>query len=198
MTETKPSCYIIAGPNGAGKTTFALRYLPDAEACRNFVNADMIAAGLSPLMPEREKVAASRLFLKEVRSFIAKRESFSFETTLSGRTYLRLIHKLQADGWKVILFYLWLPSVEFSIARVAERVRHGGHHIPKADIQRRFPRSISNLIHEYAPICDAVICLDNTTIPSLIFSQDNDGMAVANQARYQQIIQEADHARTNP
>lgn len=198
MTDMQPTCYIIAGPNGAGKTTFALRYLPSAEACRNFVNADMIAAGLSPLAPEREKLGASRLFLKEIQSFIARRESFSFETTLSGRSYLRLVQSLRADGWRVVLFYLWLPSSEFSIARVAERVRHGGHHIPKADIQRRFPRSISNLIHEYAPVCDAVICLDNTTIPALIFSQDSGGITVANQAPYQRIIQEAEHARRNP
>jgi len=194
MTDTQPTCYIIAGPNGAGKTTFALRYLPDAEACRNFVNADMIAAGLSPLAPDRENIAASRLFLKEIRTFITKRESFSFETTLSGRTYLRLIRNLQADGWQVILFYLWLPSVNFSMERVAERVRHGGHHIPEADIRRRFPRSLSNLMREYVPVCDSVICLNNTAIPSLIFRRDQDGMEILDETRYQKMLQEIEHA----
>lgn len=145
MADAQPTCYIIAGPNGAGKTTFALHYLPNVVACRNFVNADMIASGLSPLAPEQEKITASRLFLSEIHAFITKRETFSFETTLSGRSYLRLIQILKVDDWRVILFYLWLPSVEFSVARVAERVSHGGHHIPTEDIQRRFPRSLSIL-----------------------------------------------------
>ncbi len=115
-----PVCTIIAGPNGAGKTTFALRYLPQLTQCRNFVNADLIAAGLSPLSPEREWLAASRLLLQAVRRYIARREDFAFETTLSGKTYLHLIRSLLKVGWRVELYYLWLPSVEMSIERVVE------------------------------------------------------------------------------
>jgi len=112
---THPLCSIIAGPNGAGKTTFALSYLPEYAHCRNFVNADLIASGLSPLSPEREWLAASRLFLQEIENYITRREDFAFETTLAGRTYLRLIRRLLADGWRVELYYLWLPSMEMSI-----------------------------------------------------------------------------------
>lgn len=146
---TQPTCSIIAGPNGAGKTTFALTYLPEATDCRNFVNADMIAAGLSPLSPDRDWLAASRLFLEEVRQYIARRDDFAFETTLSGKTYLRLIQQLLGDGWQVKLYYLWLPSIEMSIERVAERVAHGGHNIPHESIIRRYPRSIANLLDHY-------------------------------------------------
>lgn len=89
-----PTCWIIAGPNGAGKTTFALDYLPTEENCTNFINADLIAAGLAPLEPRRELLAASRIFLTEIKSHIEKRESFGFETTLSGRGYLRLINQV--------------------------------------------------------------------------------------------------------
>ncbi len=176
-----PICTIIAGPNGAGKTTFALTYLPETADCRNFVNADLIAAGLSPLSPERERVAASRLFLSEIRQYINRREEFAFETTLSGKTYLKLIRELLADSWQVRLFYLWLPSVEMSLERVAERVAHGGHDIPRADIVRRYPRSITNLLEYYSPLCSSTICLDNSgPAPEVIFVQDANGRVVEN------------------
>lgn len=122
-----PTCTIIADPNGAGKTTFALEYLPNVAQCSRFINADLIAAGLSPLAPEREMIAANRLFLREIEEAIERRADFAFETTLSGRSYLKLINRLQADGWQVDLLYLALPSVEMSKLRVAERVKHGGH-----------------------------------------------------------------------
>ncbi len=185
----QPICTIIAGPNGAGKTTFALSYLPEVAGCRNFVNADMIAAGLSPLSPEREWLAASRLFLKEIEQYIRQREDFAFETTLSGKTYLRLIRRLLADGWRVELYYLWLPSIELSIERVAERVFHGGHDIPQASIVRRYPRSIENLLIHYTPLCSSTICLDNSrTIPEVIFVQDGTCRTVENSDLYQQLL----------
>ena len=133
-----PTCWIIAGPNGAGKTTFALEHLPQVAACVRFINADLIAAGLSPLAPERELLAASRIFLGEIAQCIGSREDFAFETTLAGRSYLRLVERLRADGWRVELIYLALPSTEMSKQRVAERVAHGGHNIPAADIARAF------------------------------------------------------------
>ena len=141
----QPVCWIIAGPNGAGKTTFALEFLPKIANCHKFVNADLIAAGLSPLSPESELLSASRLFLKEIQANIVFRKDFAFETTLSGRGYLRLIKRLKKEGWQVELLYLALPSVELSKLRVLERVEHGGHNIPVKDIERRFPRSLSNL-----------------------------------------------------
>ncbi len=139
-----PTCWIIAGPNGAGKTTFALDYLPQVVGCLRFINADLIAAGLSPLAPERQAATAGRLFLREMAAAHKAGESFAFETTLSGRGYLKLIRELRAGGWQVELIYLALPSVEMSRLRVTERVAHGGHAIPDVDIVRRFPRSLHN------------------------------------------------------
>ena len=107
----QPVCWIIAGPNGAGKTTFALNFLPAFAHCRNFINADMIASGLSPLNPDAMAITAGRLFLKEMRHYIHKRESFGLETTLSGKSYLSIIQTLKQNGWRIELYYLWLPSI---------------------------------------------------------------------------------------
>lgn len=167
-----PICWIIAGPNGAGKTTFALEYLPTMTGCRNFINADLIAAGLSPLDPAREQVAASRLFLREIEQCISKREDFAFETTLAGRGYLHLIDRLQREGWLVELVYLALQDVAMSTLRVAERVAHGGHNIPTKDIARRFPRSLRNLLTEYSGLADRTRCFMNSANnPVPIFEQ---------------------------
>ena len=132
-----PICYIIAGPNGAGKTTFALRYLPEIVACRNFINADEIARGLSPLNSEHALLPAGKLFLRMINQKIAIRENFSFETTLSGRSYLPKIRQWRADGWKIVLFYLYIPDIQFSALRVRQRVEQGGHNIMMEDIVRR-------------------------------------------------------------
>ncbi len=184
----KPLCAIIAGPNGVGKTTFALSYLTEVAHCHNFVNADLIAAGLSPLSPEREWLAASRLFLREIEQYITVREDFAFETTLAGRTYLHLIRRLLADGWRVELYYLWLPSVQMSIERVAERVSHGGHDIPREAIVRRYPRSINNLLNHYAPLCSTTICIDNSgENPEVIFIQDTKGRSIENPFLFKQL-----------
>ena len=170
-----PTCWIIAGPNGAGKTTFALEFLPEVAQCTYFINADLIAAGLSPLAPERELLAASRIFLAEIQQRIGQREDFSFETTLAGRSYLRLIKQLQADGWRVELIYLALPNSEVSRLRVAERVAHGGHNIPAKDIERRFPRSLSHLLYEFSPLVDQCQCyLNADEEPQLIFEQQGE------------------------
>lgn len=188
-----PICWIIAGPNGAGKSTFALEFLPSLAGCQNFVNADLIAAGLSPLAPERELIAASRLFLREIESYVAVRESFAFETTLSGRTYLRLIERLKGEGWRVELFYLALPSVELSKLRVAERVAHGGHNIPLADIERRFPRSVYNLLHVYGSVVSRVQCFYNAgPTPELIFEQRRDARRIINDALFTLLQQESE------
>ena len=183
---TLPICTIVAGPNGAGKTTFALTYLTDAGRSRNFVNADLIAAGLSPLAPDREAIEAGRLFLREVQRFIADRESFAFETTLSGRSYLRMIHELIADGWDVHLVYLWLPSVAVCRERVAERVTRGGHDIPAATIERRYFRSVQNLLNLYSSACTATICYDNSqSLPHAIFTQTCDVRSIHDVARFE-------------
>jgi predicted ABC-type ATPase len=183
-----PTCWIIAGPNGAGKTTFAMEYLPKVAGCTHFINADLIAAGLSPLAPERELIAASRIFLHEIEERIEQRDDFAFETTLAGRTYLRLIERLQRDGWQVELVYLALSSVEMSKLRVAERVAHGGHNIPIRDIERRFPRSLHNLLNDFSHRVDRCICFMNDgEIPVLVFEQDSETRDILHEDYYQTL-----------
>jgi predicted ABC-type ATPase len=166
------TCRIIAGPNGVGKTTFALDYLPRFTPCRQFINADLIAAGLAPLAPEQQLLTASRLFLAEIEHCIEARQDFAFETTLAGRSYLKLIKRLQAQDWQMQLIYLALPSTEMSRLRVAERVAHGGHNIPVTDIRRRFPRSLYNLLHVFAVLTDQTRCFMNDgDQPELVFMQ---------------------------
>ena len=188
-----PTCWIIAGPNGAGKTTFALEYLPKTAGCSNFINADLIAAGLSPLAPERELMAASRIFLCEIEERVEREEDFAFETTLAGRSYLRLIERLHDSGWQVELIYLALPSVELSKLRVAERVAHGGHKIPLADIDRRFPRSLYNLLHLFSYRVDHCVCFMNDgSAPVLIFEQHGTIRNISNEDYFQILLNEAD------
>lgn len=169
-----PVCWIIAGPNGAGKTTFALKFLPEVAGCRYFVNADLIAAGMSPLAPERELVTASRLYLAEVERHIAARHDFALETTLAGRSYLQLMLRLKQAGWRVELVYLALPSMEMSKLRVAERVAHGGHDIPLAAIERRFSRSLAHLFSLSPSHADQIRCfLNSGNAPIPVFIQRN-------------------------
>lgn len=155
-----PRCLIIAGPNGAGKTTFALKYLPIL-GIHNFANADEIARGLSPLDVSRAQGKAGRLYLQQIEDFIEAREDFAFETTLSGLSYLRLIERLQCDGWEVGLYYLALHDVEVSRARVKERVQAGGHAIPNDAIDRRYGKSLRNLLYRYSMKVDRCFCYIN-------------------------------------
>ncbi len=186
-----PTCWIIAGPNGAGKTTFALEYLPSVAHCRRFINADLIAAGLSPLAPAQQLLAASRLFLREIEDCITACQDFAFETTLAGRTYLKLIRRLQADGWRVELIYLALPSAEMSRLRVAERVAHGGHNISAEDIARRFPRSLHNLFHLFAPQVDQTRCFMNSgKNPELVFQQNDAQRLVFHPELFDSLLKE--------
>jgi predicted ABC-type ATPase len=183
-----PRCLIIAGPNGAGKTTFALEYLPNEARIMRFINADMIASGLSPFAPEKEAAAAGRLFLAEVEARIPAQEDFAIETTLSGRGYLKLIDRLRIFGWSVELFYLALPDVSLSKRRVAERVAHGGHNIPIIDIERRFPRSLHNLLTRYRMRVDRCVCfMNDDDRVDKVFEQCGDDFVIVNQALYEHI-----------
>ena len=146
---------IIAGPNGAGKTTFARSFLPEEAQCPRFINADLIAAGLSPFAPEAAAFRAGRLMLEEMAGCVRKGESFAFETTLSGLSYLSRIREWRAKGYHVSLFFLSLPDAETAIARVAERVRQGGHHVPEGVIRRRFIAGLRNMEQWYKFAVDA-------------------------------------------
>lgn len=164
MMDGARKVIIIAGPNGAGKTTFAREFLPNEADCPVFVNADLIAAGLAPFAPESAALQAGRLMLQALARHFANRESFSFETTLSGRAYLRHIRNWQAAGYRVKLIFLQLDSPEVAIARVAQRVSQGGHHIPTGTIRRRFAAGLDNFKRIYAPQVDAWALYDNTGV----------------------------------
>ena len=135
---------IIAGPNGAGKTTFAREFLPNEAGCPIFINADLIAAGFSPFQPELAAIKAGRLMLAEIAQHAKRGDNFAFETTLSGRSYIKLIRQWRGDGYFVMLFFLCLASPEEAIARVTERVAQGGHHVPDNVIRRRFTAGLQN------------------------------------------------------
>ncbi len=167
--EDAPRVIIIAGPNGAGKTTFAREFLPREAACPVFVNADLIAAGIAPFAPENAALRAGRLMLEELSHHFAAGISFAFETTLSGRGYLRLIKEWKAAGYQVKIIFLQLASADEAVARVAQRVKQGGHNIPEEVIRRRFAAGKNNFEKLYAPRVDAWALYDNAgSVPVLI------------------------------
>lgn len=153
---------IIAGPNGAGKTTFARDFLPNEAHCPDFINADLIAAGLSPFRPEAAAVRAGRLMLKEIATRIEASSSFALETTLSGLAYAQAIPRWQAAGYHVTLMFLTLPSAEMAVMRVAARVAQGGHNIPEDVIRRRFDAGLRNFHGLYKSLANAWILYDNS------------------------------------
>lgn len=153
---------IIAGPNGAGKTTFAREFLPNEAHCQIFINADLIAAGLSPFNPESVSIKAGKIMLKIIKETVKSGESFAFETTLSGITYTHAIPEWQIQGYQVKLIFLSLPNVETAIARVAERVLQGGHHIPEDIIRRRFLSGLINFNNCYKMLVDSWMHFDNS------------------------------------
>ena len=153
---------IIAGPNGAGKTTFARSFLPVEAGVPRFINADAIAAGLAAFAPETVAIRAGRLMLAEIGLCVERGESFAFETTLSGQTYLRHISAWRALGYHVSLIFLSLPSAETAIERVASRVRQGGHNIPSDVIRRRFAAGLKNFHGQFKHAVDDWALYDNT------------------------------------
>ena len=157
-----PKIVIIAGPNGAGKTTFARAFLPQEAQCPRFINADLIAAGLSPFAPEAAAIKAGRLMLQEIAACVARRESFAFETTMAGQVYLRHIEDWRQLGYYVSVVFLSLPTVEMAVARVAERVRQGGHDIPEHVIRRRFISGRMNFDAQYRAAVDDWALYDNS------------------------------------
>jgi predicted ABC-type ATPase len=153
---------IIAGPNGAGKTTFAREYLLKEAHCPDFVNVDLIAAGLSPFDPDRAAIRAGRIMLGEIERRVRKGESFAFETTLSGHVYARMIPQWRTQGYQVRLIFLSLPSPEIAIARVATRVAQGGHNVASAVVRRRFDAGLRNFRDVYMRLVDHWWWYDNS------------------------------------
>jgi predicted ABC-type ATPase len=158
---TPPICYVIGGPNGAGKTSAALRILPQL-GCLAYVNADAIAAALSPFQPEKSAIEAGRMMLSRIHDLAAQQKTFAFESTLASRSFAPFLKQRKADGYQIVLLYFYLASPELAIARVRARVAAGGHHIPEADIRRRYERSLNNLNSLYLPLVDAWEIYDNS------------------------------------
>lgn len=170
----KKKIVIIAGPNGAGKTTFAKEFLPYEADCPDFINADLIAAGISPFDPDRAAIRAGRLMLFEIKRRIVRGESFAFETTLSGRYYASLILDWRKAGYHVKLIFLNLPNPELAIARVAARVSQGGHHVPEPVVRRRFDSGLKNFHDIYQRLVNSWALYDNSSQqPRLITTGDN-------------------------
>ena len=162
MAEERPQLQIIAGPNGSGKTTFVRDFLPRFVQVKNFVNADMIAAGLSPFAPEAAALTAGRLVLAEIRRLADQHADFAFETTLSGRTYESLIRQFREQGYLIYLYFLWLPEMEMNLERIVKRVAQGGHNVPEDDVRRRYRRGIANFLNVYRQLTDYWIVFDNS------------------------------------
>lgn len=188
----QPQLYVIAGPNGSGKTTFAMRFLPEeAQSCR-FVNVDLIAAGLSPFNPDEVATGAGRIFLGTIHELAAGRVDFGFETTLSGRTHAALLADLRKSGYRITLFFLWLPSVDLALKRIAERVERGGHDVPAHVVRRRFGRGVRNLFDVYKALCDVIIIFDNSRdFPRTVAGMNGPRVEIADHATYARILQEA-------
>jgi predicted ABC-type ATPase len=173
VTSRMPLIVVLAGPNGAGKSTCAPYLLKDALAVDEFVNADTIAQGLSAYRPEAAAVTAGRVMLERLRTLAGLRRDFAFETTLSGRSHARWLRDLQTAGYRTHLVFLSLPSAELAVARVADRVRRGGHDVPDAAVRRRFAAGLRNLFSVYMDVVDAWTIYDNADIvsPHLIASR---------------------------
>ena len=166
--------YIIAGCNGAGKTTASFTILPEIWHCKEFVNADEIARGLSPLNPESVAMQAGRIMLERIDELLERGQSFSIETTLATRSYVQLVKHAKASGYTVTLLFFWLNSPEVAIRRVAKRVSEGGHNIPTDVIRRRYRLGLSNFFNLYKDLVDTWALVDNASNPRQVVATDEE------------------------
>lgn len=179
--------YIIAGCNGAGKTSASISILPQILDCKEFVNADEIAKGLSPFNPESVAIEAGRLMLQRINVLLEGGNSFSIETTLSTKSYKSLIERAKDKGFYIQLLFFWLPSPEYAEKRVAQRVREGGHNIPTDVIHRRYWAGIKNLFEIYIPIVDSWMLIKNTKSREIIAKRDEVTDLIFNEKLYNKI-----------
>ena len=166
-----PNLYIIAGCNGAGKTTASYTVLPEMLNCKEFVNADEIARGLSPFQPDKAAIDAGKIMLRRIKELIKQQVDFSFETTLSARHFVSLIKTAQQQVYFVTLVFFWLNSTDLAIQRVKMRVSEGGHNIPHDTIKRRYKMGVTNLIKLYIPVCDYWMVINNSVSPFQLIAE---------------------------
>ncbi len=181
--------YIISGCNGAGKTTASYTVLPEILDCREFVNADEIARGLSPFNPQGVAIEAGRLMLQRIEELLERNATFSIETTLATRSYLNLVHRAQRQSYRVSLLYFWLNSPELAMQRVAERVSKGGHDIPETVIRRRYKAGMNNLFKLFMPAVDYWAIYDNSSVDRIKIATGrlNEPPTVCNKELYEKI-----------
>jgi predicted ABC-type ATPase len=154
--------------------TFARKFLPQYVECLEFVNADFIAGGLSPFAPERAAIHAGRLVLEQIHSLVERGVDFGFETTLSGKTYVKVLEEVNKRGYLIHIFFLWISDVELALERIRLRVRNGGHHIPEDVVRRRFIRSLPNFLRIYKPLANSWVIFDNSgDIPRMIAFEES-------------------------
>lgn len=188
--------YIVAGCNGAGKTTASFTILPEIIECKEFVNADEIAKGLSPFQPEKVALEAGRIMLGRINELLGNDESFAFETTLATRSYKSKIEKAQQKGYTVTLLFFWLQSVELAKERVRIRVLEGGHHIEAHVIGRRYYKGIRNLFDIYLPLVDGAFIFDNSMGKHELLAQKTiDGQfTIINHTTFNELKKQYDHS----
>lgn len=180
--------YIIAGPNGSGKTTFATTFLPEYAKCDRFINADLIAYGLSPFSPQQVAIKSGKLVLEQIKEYSEVGVDFGFETTMSGMTYLKYFKMLKDKRYKIHVFFLWIPSSQLAIARVKDRVAQGGHNVPVVDIKRRFERSTEKFFKQYRLLADKWILFNNAeSKPRIIAKKQNAHIDVIDQELFDTI-----------
>ncbi len=168
-TAHAQNLFMIGGPNGAGKTTSAFSMMPELIHCEEYVNADAIAASLSPFKPESISIKAGKLMLGRIYELADQNVSFAFETTVASRTFINLIKKCKADGYAINILYVWLCHPDLAVQRVSSRVEKGGHQIEESVIRRRYLRSMNNLMNLYMPLADRWSIVDNSALePTLI------------------------------
>jgi predicted ABC-type ATPase len=180
--------YVVAGPNGSGKTTFASTFLPEYARCMRFINADLIAKGLSPFDPERAAFQAGKIVLNQIQEYSRAGMDFGFETTLSGLTYRKLFRHLKDIGYSLHIYYLWIPSVGLAVMRIKERFRSGGHWVPERDVRRCYTRSLKNVYSVYGPLADTWEIFNNAGItPQLIATMNVGDITVVDEGLYDKI-----------
>jgi predicted ABC-type ATPase len=186
--------YLIAGANGSGKTTFAREFLPQFVHCREFLNADLMAEGLSPFEPETAAFRAGRLLLERIKELAAEKKDFGFETTLAGKSYANTLRQMKEQGYAVHCYFLWLPSVEMAVARVAHRVSQGGHNMPVPVIRRRYSLGIRNFFTLYRPLFDSWILYNNSLVPPVkIAYEEQNELAIMNSDLFNRIRSDSEH-----
>lgn len=186
-----PEIVVVAGPNGAGKSTTATVLLRENLNIDEFVNADLIALGLSPFAPERSAFAAGRIMLKRIHKLSEEGMTFAFETTLAARSYAPFLRKAKQAGYLVHVIYIWLNSAELAVARVAHRVQQGGHNVPREVIERRYQRGLKNLFSIYIPLANSWTLCDNSGRELIVVAQGEGGAEpqVFDALKYDRIVE---------